>query len=48
MRRYTGADQGVLARQKANRDEMRPRLLGAARSFLTDKGRLQTTLDAFA
>ena len=48
MSRYTGADQGVVARQKANRDEMRPRLLGAARSFLTDKGRLQTTLDAYA
>lgn len=48
MSRYTGADRGVVARQKANRDEMRPRLLGAARSFLTDKGRLQTTLDTFA
>lgn len=48
MDRYTGADQGVVARQKANRDEMRPRLLGAVRSFLADKGRLQTTLDAFA
>lgn len=47
MGRYTGADQGAVARQKANRDEMRPRLLGAARSFLTDKGKLQTTLDAY-
>ncbi len=47
MGRYTGADQGLVARQKANRDEIRPRLLGAARSFLTDKGRLQTTLDTF-
>lgn len=48
MQRYTGADQGLVARQKANRDEMRPRLLNAAGTFLRDKGKLQTTLDAFA
>jgi len=48
MGRYTGADQGLVARQKANRDEMRPRLLNAAGTFLRDKGKLQTTLDAFA
>lgn len=48
MGRYTGADQGAAAHQKANRDEMRPRLLGAARGFLNDKGRLQTTLDTYA
>lgn len=48
MTRYTGADQGLVARQKANRDEMRPRLLNAAGTFLRDKGKLQTTLDAFA
>lgn len=47
MGRYTGADKGLAAKQKENRDEMRPRLLGAARSFLTDKGKLQTTLDAY-
>ena len=48
MGRYTGADQGLVARQKANRDETRPRLLNAAGTFLRDKGKLQTTLDAFA
>ena len=48
MKRYTGADKGLVARQKANRDEMRPRLLNAAGTFLRDKGKLQTTLDAFA
>jgi nitrate reductase assembly molybdenum cofactor insertion protein NarJ len=48
MGRYTGADQGLAARQKANRDEMRPRLLNAAGTFLRDKGKLQTTLNAFA
>lgn len=47
MGRYTGTDKGLAAKQKENRDEMRPRLLGAARSFLTDKGKLQTTLDAY-
>ena len=47
MGRYTGVDKGLAAQQKENRDEMRPRLLGAARSFLTDKGKLQTTLDAY-
>lgn len=48
MGRYTGADQGLVARQKANRDEMRPRLLNAVGTFLRDKGKLQTTLDTFA
>lgn len=48
MGRYTGADQGLAAKQKANRDEMRPRLLNAAGTFLRDKGKLQTTMDAFA
>ena len=48
MGRYTGVDKALAAQQKENRDEMRPRLLGAARSFLTDKGKLQTTLDAYA
>ena len=48
MSRYTGADRGLVARQKANRDEMRPRLLNAAGTFLRDKGKLQTTMDAFA
>ena len=48
MSRYTGADLGTVAIQKANRDEMRPRLLNAAGSFLRDKGKLQTTMDAFA
>lgn len=47
MSRYTGADPGTVAIQKANRDEMRPRLLNAARSFLRDKGKLQTTMNAF-
>ena len=47
MGRYTGTDQGLVARQKANRDEMRPRLLNAAGTFLRDKSKLQTTLDAF-
>ena len=48
MSRYTGADPGTVAIQKANRDEMRPRLLNAAGSFLRDKGKLQATMDAFA
>lgn len=48
MGRYTGADPGTVAIQKANRDEMRPRLLNAAGSFLRDKGKLQTTMDAYA
>ena len=48
MGRYTGVDKALAAQQKENRDEMRPRMLGAARSFLTDKGKLQTTLDAYA
>lgn len=48
MSRYTGADPGTVAIQKANRDEMRPRLLNAAGSFLRDKGKLQTTMDAYA
>ena len=48
MSRYTGADPSTVAIQKANRDEMRPRLLNAAGSFLRDKGKLQTTMDAFA
>lgn len=48
MGRYTGADEGLAAKQKANRDEMRPRLLNAAGTFLRDKGKLQTNLDAFA
>ena len=48
MGRYTGANQSLVARQKANRDEMRPRLLNAAGTFLRDKGKLQTTLGAFA
>lgn len=48
MGRYTGADQGLVARQKANRDEMRPRLLNAAKQFLQDRGKLQRTLDDYA
>lgn len=46
MARYTGADKGLVARQKANRDEIRPRLLNAAGTFLRDKGK-QTILDNF-
>ena len=46
--RYTGATQDIVSKQKKNRDEMRPRLLEAASRFLTEKGKLQTTLDAYA
>ena len=48
MKRYNGVDKGLAAKQKENRDEMRPRLLTAAENFLKDKGKLQTTLDAYA
>ena len=48
MARYTGKDPGEVAAAKQNRDEMRPRLLNAARQFLQDRGKLQRTLDDYA
>lgn len=47
MRNYRAMDRGMVARQKGNRDVMRPKMLNAARTFLKDKGKLQRTLDEF-
>lgn len=46
LRKWTGRSSSALELQKKNRDEIRPRLLNAASSFLKSKGR-QMTLDVF-